>query len=103
MPEATIASAAPRIRCSFTLQPKRFQLFQPIGGVSARPLAGRAAGFSAATPGADASAAAMRPQTAKSRVTVPPLFILCAWNDKDGVERKERPYGTWRHSPACRR
>ena len=37
MPELTIASAVSRTICSFTLQANLFQLFQPIGGVSARP------------------------------------------------------------------
>src|SRR5947199_9985360 len=39
MPEATIASAVARTVCSFTLQANLFQLFQPIGGVSASPFA----------------------------------------------------------------
>src|SRR5207237_1180298 len=38
MPLLTRASAADLTRSSVTLQPKRFQLFQPIGGVRARPL-----------------------------------------------------------------
>src|SRR5205809_169258 len=38
MPEATIASAVSRTVCSFTLQANLFQLFQPIGGVRARPV-----------------------------------------------------------------
>src|SRR4051794_3698757 len=37
MPEAAIASAVSRTVCSFTLQANLFQLFQPIGGVRARP------------------------------------------------------------------
>ncbi len=37
MPVATIASAVSRTICSLTLQANLFQLFQPIGGVSARP------------------------------------------------------------------
>jgi hypothetical protein len=37
MPELTIASALLRTICSFTLQANLFQLFQPIGGVRARP------------------------------------------------------------------
>src|ERR1700737_404560 len=37
MPLLTRASAADLTRSSLTLQPKRFQLFQPIGGVRARP------------------------------------------------------------------
>src|SRR5688572_2732204 len=36
MPEATIASAVARISFSSILQAKWFQLFQPMGGVSAR-------------------------------------------------------------------
>ncbi len=38
MPLLTIASAICRIRVSLMLQPKVFQVFQPIGGVSATPL-----------------------------------------------------------------
>src|SRR5712692_834538 len=37
MPLLTRASAADLTRSSLTLQPKRFQLFQPMGGVRARP------------------------------------------------------------------
>src|SRR5690348_17230952 len=37
MPELTIASAVLRTTCSLTLQANLFQLFQPIGGVSASP------------------------------------------------------------------
>src|SRR5262249_831505 len=36
MPDFTIASAIPRIISSLTLQPNLFQLFHPMGGVSAR-------------------------------------------------------------------
>src|SRR6266550_4282898 len=36
MPDVTMASAIPRIISSLTLQPNLFQLFQPMGGVSAR-------------------------------------------------------------------
>src|SRR5439155_958589 len=36
-PLATIASAVSLTSCSLTSQPKWFQLFQPIGGVRARP------------------------------------------------------------------
>jgi hypothetical protein len=35
MPVATIWSAAPRMSLSVTFSAKKFQLFQPIGGVSA--------------------------------------------------------------------
>src|SRR5947207_8375588 len=38
MPLLTRASVADLTRSSVTLQPKRFQLFQPMGGVRARPL-----------------------------------------------------------------
>src|SRR5947209_4483869 len=38
MPLETIASAVCRTVCSFTLHANLFQLFQPIGGVSASPL-----------------------------------------------------------------
>jgi hypothetical protein len=38
MPFETIASAACLIRSSLTLQANLFQLFQPMGGVRARPL-----------------------------------------------------------------
>src|SRR5260370_30227631 len=38
MPLLTSASAADLTRSSVTLQAKRFQLFQPMGGVRARPL-----------------------------------------------------------------
>src|SRR5258707_3692962 len=37
MPLVTRASAADLTRSSLTLQAKRFQLFQPMGGVRARP------------------------------------------------------------------
>src|SRR5260370_17692845 len=37
MPLLTRASAADLTRSSLTLQAKRFQLFQPIGGVRAKP------------------------------------------------------------------
>src|SRR5436305_9105215 len=39
MPEETIASAVSRTTFSFTLHANLFQLFQPIGGVSASPFA----------------------------------------------------------------
>src|SRR5664279_2207106 len=42
MPLATRASAAPRMSFSLTAQPKRFQLFQPMGGVGASPSAAEA-------------------------------------------------------------
>src|SRR5437588_11087346 len=38
MPLATIASAVSLISWAHTSQPKWFQLFQPVGGVRARPL-----------------------------------------------------------------
>src|ERR1035438_4586596 len=38
MPVLTMASAASRIRLSLTLHANLFQLFQPIGGVRAKPL-----------------------------------------------------------------
>ena len=38
MPLLTIASAICRISVSLMLQPKVFQVFQPIGGVRATPL-----------------------------------------------------------------
>src|SRR5271157_3448696 len=38
MPLATMASADSRITLSLTLHAKWFQLFQPIGGVRARPV-----------------------------------------------------------------
>src|ERR1041385_2346712 len=38
MPLVTIASAISLMSFSLTLQPNLFQLFQPIGGVFARPL-----------------------------------------------------------------
>ena len=38
MPVLTIASAIWRISVSLMLQPKVFQVFQPIGGVRATPL-----------------------------------------------------------------
>src|SRR5712692_2008720 len=44
MPLLTRASAADLTRSSLTLQPKRFQLFQPIGGVRARPFSRACAG-----------------------------------------------------------
>src|SRR5690349_6095293 len=40
IPDETIASAAPFTRSSLTLQPNLFQVFHPIGGVSAKPLDG---------------------------------------------------------------
>src|SRR6266567_4004125 len=44
MPLATMASAAARTALSSTLPAKRFQLFQPMGGVSARFLSWAAKG-----------------------------------------------------------
>src|SRR5712692_1004817 len=44
MPLLTRASAADLTRSSLTLQAKRFQLFQPIGGVRARPFSRACAG-----------------------------------------------------------
>src|SRR5215467_9331902 len=38
MPDFTIASAMPRTSSSLTLHANLFQVFQPMGGVSARPL-----------------------------------------------------------------
>src|SRR6516162_4718967 len=38
MPLVAMASAIARMRPSLMLQPKLFQLFQPMGGVRARPL-----------------------------------------------------------------
>src|SRR5258708_18575964 len=40
MPDETMASAAPFTRSSLTLQPNLFQVFQPMGGVRARPFEG---------------------------------------------------------------
>src|SRR5208283_227506 len=44
MPLDTSASAAARMSFSLTLQPNLFQLFQPMGGVRARPSPARASG-----------------------------------------------------------
>src|SRR6266446_6002460 len=44
MPLLTMASAADLTRSSVTLQAKRFQLFHPMGGVSARPFSRARAG-----------------------------------------------------------
>ncbi len=41
MPELTIASAVSRMSDSSIRHPNLFQLFQPIGGVGARPAASR--------------------------------------------------------------
>src|SRR5579863_5772723 len=38
MPDLTMASAMPRTSSSLTLQPNLFQVFHPMGGVSAKPL-----------------------------------------------------------------
>src|ERR1700691_4494890 len=45
-----MASAAPLIKSSLTSHPNLFQLFQPIGGVSARPLSEAFAGSALRTP-----------------------------------------------------
>ena len=42
MPLGAIASAVSRINCSLTSQANWFQLFQPMGGVRARPSSGLA-------------------------------------------------------------
>src|SRR5437773_9281589 len=47
MPLLTMESTMPRMRVSLTLQPKLFQLFQPMGGVRARPLFSARAGSGA--------------------------------------------------------
>src|SRR5574340_1180223 len=44
MPERTMASAVSRMSCSSILQPKWFQLFQPMGGAASRAVAWAAAG-----------------------------------------------------------
>src|SRR5713226_4861954 len=44
MPLLTMASAADLTRSSVTLQAKRFQLFQPMGGVRAKPFSRARAG-----------------------------------------------------------
>src|ERR1035437_6648235 len=47
MPLVTNASAFARIRASLTFRANAFQLFQPSGGVRARPLSGNVGGFGA--------------------------------------------------------
>src|SRR5882762_3390366 len=44
MPLLTRASAADLTRSSLTVQPKRFQLFQPMGGVRTKPFSRARAG-----------------------------------------------------------
>src|SRR5512142_1908768 len=49
MPLLTMASATLLIRLSLMLQPNLFQLFQPMGGVRARPLSSARAGAAEAS------------------------------------------------------
>src|SRR5215467_13867686 len=58
-PDDTIACAVCSTSASLTLQPKAFQSFHPIGGVSASALSSAAAG------GAVANATAAAPDTAR--------------------------------------
>src|SRR5689334_12730350 len=61
MPLVTIASAMSLISFSLTLQANLFQLFQPIGGVLARPLS---------------CALALDQQQAKTKTTAISVFIV---------------------------
>ena len=67
MPVVTIASAMPLIRLSLTSHPNLFQLFHPMGGVSASPLFTGCAGTG---PGAAMVAAELATTTAESSVTI---------------------------------
>src|SRR4051812_47411293 len=82
MPELTIASALSRTICSFTLQANLFQLFQPIGGVSARPLGAlftTSCVVSAATAEENPAIAATHINKQKARfITIPALDPVLA-------------------------
>ena len=71
-----MASAAPRITVSSMLQPKRFQEFQPIGGVSAKPVGSRGGSVSAARTGAASRLTRAQKTAAKrmERIIFPPNF-----------------------------
>ncbi len=69
-----MASAIPRIRLSLTLQPKRFQLFHPMGGVRASPLetgrTGVEVGAGVAPLQAAADPASARPETSATKLFI---------------------------------
>src|SRR5450830_378816 len=73
MPDATSASAVSRISSSSMLQPKLFQLFQPIGGVGARlPIDESAAAAWAGAVGGEAVDAAVAGMVAADAASRPP-------------------------------
>src|SRR6185295_16077995 len=81
MPLETMASAVSRISCSLTSQPKWFQLFQPIGGVRARPLS------------RERPAQRARPATVKlrgARFISVPHFVWCAGSGGTGLELSQK-------------
>src|ERR1700683_5252981 len=88
MPELTTASAAPLMRSSLTLQPNLFQLFQPIGGVRAKPL-------SRASSGEHSAAARDAPNTISRRrarhhdISIGISPILYRGRVRAGFEREE--------------
>src|SRR5262245_47722044 len=79
MPLDTIASAMPLTKPSLMLHANLFQLFQPIGGVGARPAArgsGKSSSVSAGgplVPPPQAAAAAPRPIASKQSLRMPGL------------------------------
>src|SRR6266852_2032991 len=67
MPLAAMAFAVSRISCAETLHPKWFQLFQPIGGVRARPLSSGAVEGTALAPKTSRASSRRRGWTISAR------------------------------------
>ena len=95
MPLVTIASAIWRISVSLMLQPKVFQVFQPIGGVRATPLSSACAGRGATTASVVtvASVSARTPRTAANHLLRVRMCI--------SLLRDVRGAGTRRHGVSC--
>src|SRR4051812_29866153 len=87
MPDVTIASAAARTVFSSTLQANLFQLFQPMGGVCARPLGALLTTFWVVSP-AKAFCAANR-HAAAIKIAFP-LTILSPPSKSSGLHGQPR-------------
>src|SRR5438132_6588421 len=83
MPELTMMSAVCWTRDAETLQPNEFQSFQPIGGVSARPLPSADAGVAVARPAAVLAATARAVASRMRRIVR--MLHLRSLADEKGV------------------
>src|SRR5438309_5573625 len=94
MPLLTRASAADLTRSSVTLQAKRFQLFQPMGGVRARPLSrARADGAHRKNPKNKESArrfVSLAKFSMRSSRRTLVFFLISRSNDRTARARPER-------------